>query len=321
MAENSAIDWTDDTLNGWIGCVEVRIAMSADQAAQIEAAGGVVYARTIDGRTIYSYPSECDNCYAKVQARGRMGYNDHDAAHPVVWGDPHTTPRHLTKYWPALMPKLEALAASTGRRLVFSFSLSDIFEHHEQVVPWRERFLALVEECPNLDFQLLTKRPQNVHRMVPGAWLRNWPEHVWIGTSAGTQAAMDRRAPYLSEMRAWGAPVAFLSMEPLLERTDPTAAIEKYGVNWIITGGESGAGTDRPRIDANPDWFRHARDVAVAHRVAFFHKQSGGPKPGTGKELDGRLWHQFPNTDLGQVGGVRADASAQLIRLPLTVLA
>lgn len=290
MAENSNIDWTDDTVNYWIGCNEVRLVVA--------------------GQFI---PSECDNCYAKFLARNRMGYNGRDAEHPVLWGNPKLTPRHKTRYVPGFLRKQHAVASTSGRRLVFSFSLSDVFEEHPQLREWRTEFFGMVDTSPLLDFQLLTKRPQNVLRMIPDSWRAAWPRNVWIGTSAGTQAAMDRRAPYLSEFRAAGAPVAFISMEPLLELVDPTMAIEQHGANWLIDGGESGAGEDRPRIDAQQDWFRTVRDVSVGSEVAYFHKQSGGARPGTGKELDGQLWHQFPDTGMGPVGGVRASGSLVVI--------
>lgn len=293
MAENSGISWTDDTLNHWGGCQEVRLVTSLGIAV----------------------PSECDNCYARWHMLHRMGYNDRDAEHPVVWGPPKTTPRHRFQYVEALMPKLDKQAAETGRRLVFSFSLSDLFEEHPQLGPWRAEFFEWVERYTNLDYQFLTKRPQNVHRMVPGAWLRNWPAHVWLGTSAGTQEAMARRARYLAEARDWGARVTFLSMEPLLERTDPTEAIVKYGVNWLIDGGESGSdeGVDRPRINADLDWFRYTRDVAWSLGVPYFHKQHGGRRSGGDAALDGRLHHGFPDTGLGKMGGVRARPEAELI--------
>lgn len=297
MAENSKISWCDDTANGWIGCNEVRLVLP-------------------DGTHV---PSECDNCYARILAYNRMGYNGHDSTHPVLWGNPKLTPRHRTKYVAGLLPKLDAQARAHGRRLVFAFSLSDVFEDHPQLGPWRAEFFDLVERTWFLDYLMLTKRPQNVLHMTPPTWRQRWPQNVWIGTSAGTQAAMDRRAPHLGDIRAAGAPVAFLSMEPLLDLTDPIEAIEKHGVNWIITGGESGTGVDRPRIDADLDWYRLARDVAVKYGVAFFHKQGSGPRPGTNPELDGRLWHQWPDTGLGLVGGVRAMPGAELIRLPTAV--
>lgn len=294
MAEKSGIAWCDDTANGWGGCCEVRLVV-----------------RTIDGRFI-PMPSECDNCYAKIFMANRQGFNGKDASHPVLWGDPHTTPRHKFKYLPTFLPNQEREAMRTGRRLVFCFSLSDVFEEHPMVGPWRNEFFELVDRTPHLDYLLLTKRPQNVLRMVPGAWIQRWPEHVWVGTSTGTQESLDRRMYYLDAWRDIGVPVRFLSIEPQLGEIDVRPAIDS-GANWIITGGESGSdtGLDRPRIDANLDWFRRVRDDCGDANVAYFHKQHGGRRPGGDATLDGQLWHQWPDTGLGPVGGVRA--AGQLI--------
>jgi protein gp37 len=279
MAESSKISWTDSTLNHWIGCQEVRLV-------------------TPTGEHI---PSECDGCYARTQAR----LHQYAGKGVELWGDPHTTPRHHTKYVKQLMPKLDRQAAESGRRLVFCFSLSDIFEQHPSLEPWRNEFLEWVGQYTHLDYLFLTKRPQNVHRMVPGSWLRSWPKHVWLGMSAGTNEAMRKRSRYLAEATAWGA-TTFVSMEPLLENVDPTPALEA-GARWFITGGESGFGSDdRARIDMEMDWVRSARDTVKSAGQAFFHKQHGGAHPGGDALVDGRLWHEWPDTGLAPVGGVRS---------------
>jgi protein gp37 len=63
------------------------------------------------------------------------------------------------------------------------------------------------------------------------------------------------------------------------------------GLDWIITGGESGPHF-RP---ADPDWYRSLRDQCVEAGVAFLFKQWSGlnPKP-LGRLLDGREHNEFP---------------------------
>lgn len=292
MAENSKISWTDDTVNVHIGCVEVVLHVAGVRV-----------------------PSECDNCYAKTLVGGRMGYNGRDADHPVVWGNPKHTPRVQTKYWRGALAKWDREAWAHGRTLVFAYSLSDWAEEHPMVGPWRNDFLNVVEMTPNLDYLLLTKRPQNALRMVPQSWKQNWPKHVWLGTSAGTQAAWNRRVPYLEDWAAVGVPVRFVSDEPTLEAIDPGTALERGVVNWYIQGGESGSdqGIDRPRIAADPAWFKATRDRCLAAGVAYFFKQSSATRPGQGTYLDGREWHQWPDTKQGRVGGVRAMPGAELV--------
>jgi protein gp37 len=160
-----------------------------------------------------------------------------------------------------------------------------------------------------------------------------WPlPNVWIGTSIGLRHFAGR-ADLLHQVPA---AVRFISAEPLLGpliydsdlgmardgwpvdpdddylgvpehlRGDPYTPcwldgkdlpeLNLDGIDWVITGGESGA-EHRPM---DLDWCRDIRDVCVDLGVAYFHKQHGGHRPGGARELDGREWSQFP-----QVGDLR----------------
>jgi protein gp37 len=146
---------------------------------------------------------------------------------------------------------------------------------------WRADLWALISDCPNLDWLLLTKRPQNIAKMLPPAW--PWP-HVWLGTTVESPHEY-RRIKYL---QAIPATVRFLSMEPLLARCDD---IPLDGIHWVISGGESG--THHRPIDKG--WVRSIRDQCAARGIAFHHKQWGGVRPkANGCELDGREWKEFP---------------------------
>ena len=185
-------------------------------------------------------------------------------------------------------------AAHNGaRKRVFCASLADVFEDNPQVEEWRVRLLDMVETTPNLDWLLLTKRPQNVLRMVPQRWLEYFPKNIWIGTSVENQKAADERIPALVKIPAV---VKFLSCEPLLENVDLDLRGRNYGigdqyVNWVICGGESGTGA-RPM---SADWARSIRDQCVQSDVPFLFKQwSGVNKKSAGRLLDGVEWNQFP---------------------------
>ena len=160
----------------------------------------------------------------------------------------------------------------------------------------RRRLFRLIERTPNLDWLLLTKRPENVLRMWneghSEALDRPWPSNVWLGTSVESQATADARIPHL--LRAPAA-VRFLSCEPLLGPVDltnvsgardespdhlnaltgvmTTSHPPQAGprVDWVIVGGESGPGA-RPM---HPDWARSLRDQCRAADVAFHFKQWG----------------------------------------------
>lgn len=232
MAERSKIEWTDHTFNPWTGCTKVSPA--------------------------------CDHCYAEGWAK-RSGH--------VEWG-PHGA-RRRTKTWGNPV-KWNARLEGTGRReRVFCASLADVFDNHRSIEQsWRDDLWALIERTPNLDWLLLTKRPQNIQRFIPADWLdRGCPENVWLGATAENQEEADRRIPHLI---AIPASVRFLSMEPLLGPVDLTrwsGLVDDcdFGLDWIITGGESGPGA-RP---SHPDWFRSLRDQCVNANVAFHFKQWG----------------------------------------------
>lgn len=243
MAENSKIEWTDHTANFWWGCLKVSPG--------------------------------CEHCYADTLAH-RYG--------KAIWGPAKTTSRELKKSVWAELPKWNKAAQDSGqRRRVFVMSMGDFFEDHFQVTDWRIRAMRLIEECTWLDFQILTKRPENVPSMA-GAWMElGFPPNVWLGTSVENQAAADERIPELLKIPAR---VRFLSMEPLLGPVDlgKHVLIGPHHItgqtvwwpwleeiNWVIVGGESGPQA-RPM---HPDWARSIRNQCQAAGVPFFFKQWG----------------------------------------------
>lgn len=182
--------------------------------------------------------------------------------------------------------KWNADAAKRGeRQRVFCASMADVFEDHPQVVDARRRLFNLILDTPNLDWLLLTKRPENIMDMVPADWRNGFPENVWIGTSVENQEQANKRIPALLDVPA---SVRFLSCEPLLGAVDLTPwlvfegqydkaewSLANYGasqpISWVIAGGESGHGA-RPM---HPQWARSLRDQCVDAGVAFFFKQWG----------------------------------------------
>ena len=146
----------------------------------------------------------------------------------------------------------------------------------------------MIQEATALDWLLLTKRPENITKMIPRAWLDNPMPNVWFGTSVENQEMADKRIPELARVPA---SIRFLSAEPLLESIDLSAHFADGLIHWVITGGESG-NKARP---ADSDWFRGIRLDAERHNVAFFHKQNGGrDKAKGGDRLGDTLFHQMP---------------------------
>jgi protein gp37 len=108
-----------------------------------------------------------------------------------------------------------------GERVrVFCASMADVFEERRDLDPSRERLWGLIEETTQLDWLLLTKRPERVAHMAP--WKANWPKNVWIGSTVGStvedQKSAEERLPHLARLPA---AIRFISAEPLL-RTPAT---------------------------------------------------------------------------------------------------
>jgi protein gp37 len=231
----------------------------------------------------------CDHCYARVQNEHRKWVKG--------WG-PHGE-RRLTAASTWRQPVTwDRKAAREGRRLrVFCASLADVFDNQVPDEP-RSELWRLIRGTPNLDWMLLTKRPQNIAGMLPADWNDGWP-NVWLGTTGENQAEADRRAYHLLQVPAR---LHYLSYEPALGALDLTGWLGGWQVrpgmvnklNWVICGGESGPG----HRAMQPDWARQVRDQCGAAGAAFFFKQWGGRTPDAGgDELDGERWQQLPVCD------------------------
>lgn len=249
MAENSSIEWTDDTFNPWWGCTKVSAG--------------------------------CENCYAEAFAK-RFGH--------AIWGKRAKRRRFTDAHWAKpLRWDAEAAAGSTRRR-VFCASMADVFDEFapedDQLRLWR-----LIEDTPNLDWLLLTKRPHRMASLMPASWLRSPRPNVWIGTSVESRHVLER----VEHLRRVPAVMRFLSIEPLLgELRD----LPLEGIGWVIVGGESG-GRARPM---ERDWVRSIRDECVDASVPFFFKQWGGRfNKENGRTLDGRVWDEVPSVLEGTV--------------------
>lgn len=93
----------------------------------------------------------------------------------------------------------------------------------------RARLFKLIDATPNLDWLIVTKRPENINRFTPArdVWPREdadttganpewlfWRDNVWHLASVEDQPTADRRIPELLKVRS---ACLGLSMEPLLE--------------------------------------------------------------------------------------------------------
>ena len=203
-----------------------------------------------------------------------------------VWGKYGTRVVASESMWKQPLKWNREAEASGVRRKVFCASLADVFEGYdtiplsalESVFNARIRLFDLIEKTPNLDWLLLTKRPENVGILAPVEWIAGeYPDNVWLGTTVENQEQADKRIPELLKIPA---KVRFLSVEPMLEEICLARWMNRFSdgkkvfpnapePDWVIVGGESG-GNKRP---FDPDWARSIRDQCKSAGISFFMKQ------------------------------------------------
>jgi protein gp37 len=225
MSDTTKIEWCDHSWSPWEGCTKVSPG--------------------------------CLNCYAEARDKRHLfGPESH-------WGK--GAPRRLTKDWRKPVKwNREAASKCCGfcdydeaegdliqqcskcarRQTVFP-SVCDPFDA-EAPIELLARFLGLIHDTPNLDWLLLTKRPENFQARLEAAhseilagtgastMVNRWlgctypglsfpatpPPNVGIGTSVEDQTRADQRVPALLKIPAR---VRFLSVEPLLGEIDLTS--------------------------------------------------------------------------------------------------
>jgi len=213
----------------------------------------------------------CKHCYAETFAERFRGVK----GHPYEQGfDLRLVPGKLGEPLKWRAPKM-----------IFVNSMSDLF--HDLVPDSYIVAVARVMVAAKWHtYQVLTKRSQRLRDLL-NTKLRFAAEqpHIWWGVSVE-----DRKygLPRIEDLRNTGAGVRFLSVEPLLE---DLGKVNLRGVDWMIVGGESGAGA-RPM---KKEWVLQLRDQCERNGIPFFFKQWGGVrKKAAGRRLAGRTYDEFP---------------------------
>lgn len=271
MKRTTEIEWTEHTWNPFVGCT-------------IHTAG-------------------CTNCYAMRTAARLQGYGmpAYQGVVKMVNGKPIWTGR-INVSATAMDKPLKMREPS----IFFVNSMSDFF-HKDAPVDGQVRALRVMLDTPHHTYQVLTKRPDLIRKLMTHAELAEWPTHIWIGATVERADCAHR----IDELRNVPAKVRFLSVEPLI---GPLGPVDLAGIHWVIVGGESGPGA-RPM---KAEWAREACDECHRQQVPLFFKQWGivennplyhqapvfedpaqyvrrvDPHGKGGALVDGKLWHQFP---------------------------
>lgn len=231
MARGTAIEWTDDTWSPWWGCTEIS--------------------------------EGCEKCYARDQTHGAWGnYPRKRTSHEYWYG------KKGPRFWNADAPRFQR--EHGHRERVFGGHICDWFDN--QAGPqWRADAWKLIRETPDLDWLILTKRPQNIIKMLPSDWGNGYP-NVWLGISAeGAHYYVQRWTVFATIP----AVVRFVSYEPALGALGPVDIGVGVMPDWIICGGESG----RSPHEMDPAWARDVRDRCRHRSIPFFMKQMTAKRP------------------------------------------
>ena len=302
MAEDTKIEWTDHTFNPWRGCTKVSAGCANCYAETLSkrnpgALGewGPTGKRVVAAESYWQQPLRWNLAAGKAGERRQVFCASladvfEDWTGPV-WRSTNT------------MEFKHELCVCHGCGRLKSYVAYCHEDCHEERLPRRatmadvrRRLFNLISITPNLDWLLLTKRPENVLRMTYDAWTVKvkdhvsqnegdgrhwaWPSNVWLGVSVEDQQRADERIPLLLQTPA---AVRFLSCEPLLgpiefsnmtKRSDAVQQLGKKalaGIDWVIVGGESGSGA-RP---CNIAWIRSLVQQCQAAGVPAFVKQLG----------------------------------------------
>lgn len=232
--KNSKIEWCDHTFNAWEGCTKVSPG--------------------------------CANCYAEERNKRYHAGNNWGKGAPrlirsdAYWKEPlkwnsyaSGNPTGCILEISGPDPKHPGVMLGEYRKMrVFCSSLADWLDE-EAPIDQLARLLKLIMDTPNLDWLLLTKRPENwlgriqtarnyltVSDAAVALWLNDWmptpatmgayergrqattsnpsthglpPANVWIGTTVEDQQRADERIPELFKIPAR---IRFLSCEPLI---------------------------------------------------------------------------------------------------------
>ncbi len=274
MAEQSKIEWCDSTFNPWIGCTKrtseanwkLPLRWNAKTFAQCSACGW--RGEWMTAGSLLCCP-ECGAGERAIKRARRRVF----CASLADWLD-----NEVPIEW--LVDLLELIRRTPHL---------DWLLLTKRIGNWRARITAAYN-CGRSSIALMN-------------WLVDWmddamPANVWIGATVCNQAEADRDVP---KLLATPAAVRFVSIEPMLGPVDLNSSKGgtlwiggqrgcggmhrhggdpahhhhdercRRGIDWVICGGESGAGS-RPM---HPDWVRSLRDQCAQASVPFLFKQWG----------------------------------------------
>ena len=286
MADGTPIEWTDATVNVVNGCSGLSPGCTNCYAMR---AGG----RNLPGHpsTGLTQPSKAGHVWT-----GEVRFNEKALLQPLRW----RRPRRI--FWNAhgdlfhdSVPDAWIDRCFAVMALTPQHSHQVLTKRSARMRAWFHRYDGAHDDnCADMVGKAFELRSPTFPAVrVAQHLLAHWPlPNVWLGVSVEDQTRADERIP---DLLATPAAVKFLSCEPLLGSIDLSRCLQKARssieyfqmvgqlavgtserLQWVIAGGESGAGA-RPM---HPDWARSLRDQCAAAGVPFLFKQWGEWTPG-----------------------------------------
>jgi protein gp37 len=280
MGKDTAIEWCDHSFNAWWGCTKVSPACDHCYAE--------VLAKRVGHPDLWGVNAD------------RRTFGEKHWLEPVKW---NLAAAKVFANVPA-----DLIRDGTVRRpRVFCNSMADVFDNHEGVSEARERLWRLIHDTPHIDWLILTKRVGNIPRMLPSDWGEGYP-NVWLIISVCNQDEADRdivkllqipavvrgisAEPLLGridlsafqkgvctycagagEVAANGPTTTFPEDDDGVTRCYECGGTGKWednpGLQWVIAGGESGAGARYMDLF----WASNLLSECRSQDIPFFMKQ------------------------------------------------
>lgn len=307
MAEHSTIEWTDATWNPVTGCSIVSPGCAN------------CYAMKLAGTRLKHHPSRAgltvDSKNGPVW-NGKVRFNEQWLDQPLRWRRPRMI------FVCAHGDLFHEDVPDEGIDRVVAV-MAETWWHTYQVLTKRSARMRAYFAAEDLRDRIgeIQRKAHNDNCAYTNVGLEApWPlPNVWLGVSAEQQKEANKR---ILDLLDTPAASRFLSAEPLLGPIVLTKigiheemhvnALQPYviqrvdrghwehvagtfeGLDWVIVGGESGAGA-RPM---QAEWARSLRDQCAAADVSFFFKQWGSFLPAGQSQADGRLWNPSCGSNL-----------------------
>ncbi len=233
----------------------------------------------------------CKHCYASTFAERFRGVPNH----PYEQGfDLRLVPGKL----------LEPLTWRKPKK-VFVNSMSDLFQTGVSD-EYIQAVAAVMVAAHWHVFQVLTKRADRMRDLLNSklSTAASAPNILW-GVSVENKK---HGVPRIAALQSAAVKSRFLSIEPLLE---DLGQVNLDGIHWVIVGGESGPGA-RP---IEREWVISIRRQCRVFGVPFFFKQWGGVrKKLKGRQLDGRVYDEFPSVLQSKEDALPQETSENLLQ-------